>query len=198
MKAFVQFGEEADKLPDLPVAHDMGSDLGDDNAVAALLAGSVDERDLEYVSLADYLTVPSAESDDVDAILGNPINLPTHMRCGAHNFNLVASKDADSALQRAVFKGPFRVVMAKAHVLWNLQSRSTVAADSIYAEVGRRLVVPNTTRWNSTYDSVVVLNTILETKRPALHRVMTQLKVNSFNDQDANFLKEYVQVINKY
>ena len=113
MKAFVQFGEEADKLPDLPVAHDMGSDLGDDNAVAALLAGSVDERDLEYVSLEDYLTVPSAESDDVDTILGNPINLPTHMRCAAHN--LVASKDADSALQRAVFKGPFRVAMAKAH-----------------------------------------------------------------------------------
>ena len=87
--------------------------------------------------------------------------------------------------------------MAKAQALWNLQNRSTVATDSIHAEVGRRLVVPNTTRWNSTYDSVVVLNTILEIKRPALHRVMTQLKVNSFNDQDADLLKEYAKVINE-
>ncbi|CAI9741081.1 Hypothetical predicted protein [Octopus vulgaris] len=39
------------------------------------------------------------------------------------------------------------------------------------------------------------LNTILETKRPVLHRVMTQLKVNSFNDQDFNLMKEYVKAL---
>ena len=175
----------------------MDADLDVDDDVDALLAGSVDERELEYVSLADYLTIPVAEPDDVDNILGNPINLPPHMRCASHKFNLVASKDADAALQRGVFKGPYRAAMAKAQALRNLQNRSTVAADSIHAEVGRRLVVPNTTRWNSTYDSVVVLNTILDIKRPALHRVMTQLKVNSFNDQDADLLKEYAEVINE-
>jgi hypothetical protein len=68
-----------------------------------------------------------------------------------------------------------------------------VAADSIYAEVGRRLIVPNTTR--STYDSVMFLNTILETNRTALHGVVTKLKVNSFN-QDVGLMKEYAKVIN--
>uniref|UniRef100_UPI00358E27E8 uncharacterized protein n=1 Tax=Myxine glutinosa TaxID=7769 RepID=UPI00358E27E8 len=43
--------------------------------------------------------------------------------------------------------------------------------------------------------TVVVLNTILETKRPALHRVMTQLKVNSFNDHDVDLMKEYAKVM---
>ena len=75
MKAFVQFGDEADTLPEVPVVQDMDADLDVDDDVDALLAGSVDERELEYVSLADYLTIPVAEPDDVDNILGNPINL---------------------------------------------------------------------------------------------------------------------------
>lgn len=117
------------------------------------------------------------------------------MRCAAHTFNLVASKDADAALQITVFKTPYRSALAKARTLWNQQTRSTVAADSIHAELGRRLVLPNTTRWNSLYDAIVVLNSILETKRPSLHRVMTQLKILTFNDQDVTVMKEYAKVI---
>ncbi|KAG5890541.1 hypothetical protein JTB14_028292 [Gonioctena quinquepunctata] len=60
------------------------------------------------------------------------------MRCAAHTFNLVASKDADAALQITVFKTPYRSALAKARTLWNQQSRSTVAADSIHAELGIR------------------------------------------------------------
>jgi hypothetical protein len=70
-----------------------------------------------------------------------------------------------------------------------------VAADVIVDELKRRLVVPNSTRWNSTYDSVVVLNKLLDTDRGAVHRVMTQLKVQTFTDADIGFLKEYAQVM---
>ncbi|XP_036356246.1 uncharacterized protein LOC118762081 [Octopus sinensis] len=85
--------------------------------------------------------------------------------------------------------------MVKAHAIWNQQDRSTVAANSIYAGVGRRLAVPNMTRWNSTYDSVVVINTILETKRLVLHTVIIQLKFNSFNNQDVDLMKECAKVM---
>jgi len=81
--------------------------------------------------------------------------------------------------------------MARAQALWNLQSRSSVAADTIVDELKRRLVVPNSTRWNSTYDSVVVLNKLLDTDRGAVHRVMTQLKLQAFTNSDVLFLKEY-------
>ena len=67
--------------------------------------------------------------------------------------------------------------MAKTLALLNLQSRSTVAANTIVDELKRRLVVPNSTRWNSMYDSVVGLNKLLDTDRGAVHRVMTQLKL---------------------
>ncbi|GBP81121.1 hypothetical protein EVAR_88218_1 [Eumeta japonica] len=117
------------------------------------------------------------------------------MRCAAHTFNLVASKDVNAALQITVFKIPYRSCLAKARTLWNQQSCSTVAADSIHAELGRRLVLPNTTRWNSLYDATVILNGLLETKRPSLHSVMTQLKILTFNDQDVTVMKEYAKVM---
>ncbi|CAK1590292.1 unnamed protein product [Parnassius mnemosyne] len=119
------------------------------------------------------------------------------MRCAAHTLNLIASKDADAALQITIFKTSYRNAIAKARTLWNQQSRtrSTVAADSIHAELGRRLVLLNTTRLNSMYDAIVVLNGIMETKWSSLHRVMTHLKFLTFNDQDMSVLKGYVKVM---
>lgn len=187
MKAFVSFGTEPGTLTGLEETQDVRDPEPQDSAETALLT-ELEEFESEFISITDSLIVPGT-------IASNPLNLPTHMRCAAHTFNLVASKDADDALQNATFKGSYRAAMAKARALWNIQDRSTVAADKIYEEIQRRLLVPNTTRWNSTYDSVLVLNTILENKRPALHRVMTQLKIKSFNDQDVNILKEYAKVI---
>ncbi|CAI9714701.1 Hypothetical predicted protein [Octopus vulgaris] len=56
-------------------------------------------------------------------------------------------------------------------------------------------MVPNSTRWKSTYDSVVVLNNLLERKSRAVHRVMSQQKLPSFTDSDVGFLIEYAQVM---
>jgi len=190
VKAFGTFGTESGTLPGLEVTQDVQDSDPEDSAETALLT-EVDEFQAQFVSISDSL-VPVSESG---TIASNPLNLPGQMRCAAHTFNLVASKDADGALQDAIFKGIYRSAMAKACALWNLQDRSTVAADKIYEEIQRRLLSPNATRWNSTYDSVVVLNSILEDKRPALHRVMTQLKIKSFNDQDVGILKEYTKVI---
>ncbi|MEQ2253334.1 hypothetical protein ILYODFUR_031014 [Ilyodon furcidens] len=79
--------------------------------------------------------------------------------------------------------------------LWNLQSRSTTAADNIVDALKMRLVGPNSTRWNSTYDSVVVFNNLLNNNRGAVHRVMTELKLQTFTESDVDFLTECAQVI---
>nr|XP_023018272.1 uncharacterized protein LOC111507216 [Leptinotarsa decemlineata] len=195
VKAFVQFGSEIDILPELPSC-DLESEFDPD--IANLLNPNSEENDdLEFISVESILNAPDRlQCNEInEQILENFNTLPVHMRCAAHTFNLVASKDADAALQITVFKTPYRSALAKARTLWNQQSRSTVAADSIHAELGRRLVLPNTTRWNSLYDAIVVLNSILETKRPSLHRVMTQLKILTFNDQDVTVMKEYAKVM---
>ncbi|CAG9793862.1 unnamed protein product [Diatraea saccharalis] len=184
VKAFVQFGSEIDILPELPSC-DLESEFDPD--IANLLNPNSEENDdLEFIIVENILNAPDRlHCNEInEQILENFNTSPIHMRCAAHTFNLVASKDVDAALQITVFKTPYRSALAKARTLWNQQSRSTVAADSIHAELGRRLVLPNTTRWNSLYDAIVVLNSILETKRPSLHRVMTQLKILTFNDQD--------------
>ena len=183
VKAFVQFGTEAELLPDIPGpaadvegVEDVGLDVDPE-------AGAMDE--VEYISVEAVLD----ESSSLDH------NLPVHMRCAAHTFNLVASVDANKALDSAPFKSAYRKAMSKAQALWNQQSRSTVSADSILDELKRRLVVPNSTRWNSTYDSVVVINDLLQKKRGAFHRVMAQLKLQTFTDFEVDFLKEYAQVM---
>ncbi|CAI9734396.1 XP_042229523.1uncharacterized protein LOC121871369 [Octopus vulgaris] len=115
-------------------------------------------------------------------------------KSAAHTFNLVASVDADKALDSASFKSAYRKAMSKAQRLrlWNLQSRNTVTTDSILDALKRRLVV---LRWNSTYDSVVVLNNLLEKNRENTHWVLRQLKLQTFTDSDVGFLTEYAQVM---
>lgn len=182
VKAFVQFGMEVELLPDIHSNPDMEGveDVDLD----------VDHEDGD-VGEVEYIPVDAA----LDESSGLGLSLPVHMRCSAHILNLVASVDADKALDSALFKSAYRKAMSKAQVLWNQQSHSMVAADSILVELERRLMVPNSTRWNSTYESVVVLNNLLVKKRRAVHRVMMQLKLEPFTDPDVSFLTEYAQVM---
>ncbi|XP_054881487.1 uncharacterized protein LOC129355892 isoform X3 [Poeciliopsis prolifica] len=178
VKTFVQFGAEAEFLPNIPeAAADSEEDWIQDVDPEA---GGV-----EYISVDATL--------DKSSNLGH--NLPTHMKCAAHTFNLVASVDASEALNCALFRSAYRKAMSKARALWNLQSRSTVAAACIFDALKRRLAVPTGTRWISTYDSVVVLNSLLEKNRDAVNRVTTQLKLQPFTDSDVGFLSEYGQVM---
>ena len=94
----------------------------------------------------------------------------------------------------AIFKKAYGTALRKLMSLWNLQSRSTVAADSTFEEIGRRFVVSCVTRWNSEFDSVKILIIILETKMPVFTRVMTKLKLPNFTDQNIILLKEYDNV----
>lgn len=157
-KAFVQFSSESDVLPDV-VEPEADVDLDDEPDLQQLLEDpeptAADE--VEFVQLESVFREEAAEE-----------TLPKHMRCAAHTMNLMATVDADKALDNGSFKAIWRKTMSKAQAFWNVQNRSTVAADLIQEELKRRLKVPNATRWNSTYDSVSVLNTLLEESRLVL------------------------------
>lgn len=58
--------------------------------------------------------------------------------------------------------------------------RSTQAADVIKMELGKMLVVPTATRWNSVYDSVTCLVTVFDKKTTELNRVCNSLKLPLF------------------
>ena len=182
VKAFVQFGTEADLVPNCDENLD-GSDV--DEWMEEAFEEEEPENSIEFISLESTM-----ENNK-----NSGYNLPTHMRCAAHTFNLIASVDVNKALGNSNFKGLHRKVTAKAQALWNQQNRSSISADLIEEEFKRRLVVPSATRWNSLYDSLVVLKDILERDRGVFHRVMHTLKLQTFNDSEINFLQEYIQVM---
>ena len=122
--------------------------------------------------------------------------LPAHARCAAHTFNLIATKDAEKALEDSRFRTVSRRALGKAQALWNAQNRSTNHADVIKAEVKKRLIVPNQTRWNSTFDAVAALCGFFTTHRSELIRAMTRIGVPTFTAEDIEYLKEYVLVMN--
>ncbi|CAI9734730.1 XP_042229523.1uncharacterized protein LOC121871369 [Octopus vulgaris] len=179
--AFMQFGTEIELLLDIPE--------------------TTADPDVEGVADMDLDMDPEAGDENgvwyisVDAILDESSGLGL-MKCAVHSFNLVASVNANKALDSTSFKSANKKAMSKAQRLWNLKSRSTVAADSILETLKRRLVIPNINRWNSTHDSVVVFNNLLEKNRGAVHRVnYPQVKLQTFTDSDVGFLTEYAQVV---
>ena len=81
-------------------------------------------------------------------------HLPPHQRCAAHILNLIATTDAEDALRDKNFKKVSRAVFAKCQGIWNKQSRSDDSATKIREKCNGLFVTPNTTRWNSYYDSM--------------------------------------------
>jgi len=61
--------------------------------------------------------------------------------------------------------------MSKAQALWNRQNRKVVCASSIKNQLGRKLVTPCATRWNSIYDSVSVLHSMLLAKQREVNNI---------------------------
>ena len=188
VKAFVEYGAESGVVPELPYAEaDDGNNSDEEDREAE---GGCDGENVQDISIEEIF--PDLAADQFDEY-----DLPKHMRCTTHTLNLIATTDAGKAIKpQSNLKIVLRRAMGKSQSIWNMQGRSTVAADMIERELGRRLVVPNATRWNSTYDAVTVLNELLcGGKRAAVNKVMVQLKLQGFTDVDIAFLKEYGQVM---
>ena len=105
-----------------------------------------------HVHVADILEKGSEE--------GGLYKLPEHLRCAAHTMNLVASQDVKNVLENDSLHRS--AIDQKANDLWKKQRSSTNAVDIIVKQMGRRLVTPGQTRWNSKYDALVCLTKLME------------------------------------
>ncbi len=106
----------------------------------------------EHVHVADILAESSEE--------GGLYRLPEHLRCAAHTMNLVATVDVRHVLENdSLHKS---AIDQKANDLWKKQRASTKAVDIIHKQIGRRLVTPGQTRWNSKYDALCCLTKLME------------------------------------
>lgn len=124
VKAFIEFDSEFGVVPELSAGPSDESD-GDDNGGSSVADEDVEEV-VQVISIADTL---DAEGDDNEVR-----DLPKHMRCATHTFHLVASTDAAKVIKpQLTLRSAYRRSMAKAQGLWNLQDRSTLAADTIWS-----------------------------------------------------------------
>jgi hypothetical protein len=95
-------------------------------------------------------------------------------------------------------KRPFTKTVGKAQALWNCQNRRSVAANQIKEAVGKKLKTPGVTRWNSFYDSCVMLHDVLvdPDKKDALNKIISKQAIGlPFYDVDIDLLAQYCKIM---
>lgn len=185
IKAFKHFSVDPD------YASTSGQDTGSDEVA------SVDEgenEDMDFFEVYDLLNPAVHDNiyDDEDAIV---YMLPPHWKCACHTLNLIGANDS-----RKVTDGLKRIsvqTFTKLQGLWNKQNRSSVAADKIREVLGRLLITPGDTRWNSFYDALVQIDNLLSKPESEVkfHQVCDDLQIKRLQPQHKTFVAEYVQVM---
>ncbi len=143
---------------------------------------------------------------DVDELAANEevesqalYQLPPHQKCAAHRMNNIASRDVEKANLDKPFKKLSRATHAKAQALFNKQQGRPQAADIIRKHCGGKLlVIPNATRWNSTFDAYQRLREIISVSADQCDGLMDALGLPRFNNRDCQFIAEYCQVFGPF
>lgn len=145
------------------------------------------DGEVVYNSVTDVLN-QSGQSE-------NTYSLPPHLRCAAHTLNLVAVHDAESACNDAQYKKIMRSTMAKCSAAWNKASRSTQAAEIVRDKCNLALIVPNATRWNSTFYAMERIHRIATQAEGLLNETWEQIGVAIFRPAEITFVAEFVQAM---
>jgi hypothetical protein len=148
---------------------------------------SHDPDDPQLVGIA-CISANGTDNDDSD----DYIHLPIHHKCVCHSLNLIATTDADKALQTQAYSKIYHTSSGKIQAIWNAVHRTTKAADSI-SDIykGKKLSVPCPTRWNSRFDAV---QRLLEF-RYQLGQICDILQVPKLKQPEIDFLSEYISVM---
>uniref|UniRef100_A0A3Q2V7V7 BED-type domain-containing protein n=1 Tax=Haplochromis burtoni TaxID=8153 RepID=A0A3Q2V7V7_HAPBU len=106
-----------------------------------------DEDEVTFTNMNDALKNSVGDENDNDENVGVTITLPPHQRCASHTLSLVSCNDVDKwLLSQSETKAVYRSATTKCTGLWNKASRSTVAAETVDGIIGKKLLVPCTTR----------------------------------------------------
>lgn len=120
------------------------------------------DEEIELVNLTTLMK----DGEENDFI--NDVNLSAHRRCVSHTLNLVATNDVEKRFNKnekqsdiLQLKKLYRKLFAKVTKLWSKQNQSAIVAEKIHEVLNVYLIVPNETRWNSTYDALLQLKKIV-------------------------------------
>lgn len=116
--------------------------------------------------------------------------LPVHFRCAAHTLALVATKDVEK-IQDLTYKRKSASAFEKVNSVCK-KSNKPKSSEIIHGILGKSLIVPCKTRWNSLFDTV---SKILEFDIKIMNKVMVELELPKFTNTDYEFLQEYVTVM---
>lgn len=145
-------------------------------------------EDLEFQEIDEIL---SPEENDQEALY----HLPRHFRCASHTLNLIVTKDAEEALKVASYKRVSRSTFAKLQALWNKQERSSTFADLVKEKLGIYFIVPNVTRWNSTFQAMDRCKRFVCEQRNSFNRLLSELNLEHLPNPEVQFLNEYCSVM---
>lgn len=228
-KMFKEFGDVSDS-----VVHDcLDDDHGDDDDVDVATNGRGDHTTLsseESNSVESSIIVEFMQGDDgelfqsnildlssqepieVDDYLGegasysgHQFKLPRQRRCYSHHCNLLP-KDFDKALPSTADKA-FKQMYNKLHSLWSTTSRSSMSKTICKAVLGCTLKIPCETRWNSKFDSIKKVYTIITREENhdkneiniLIKRLRTELKSTShlqlIEKADVLVMRKYINVM---
>lgn len=156
-----------------------------------------EEDDIEFRTMDEQLNPPETMANDTEADDDDePVfRLPPHMKCSCHLLNLVATNDIGK------MDGKLKTVsvqtMSKLTSLWNKQNRSVNAAETIKDALGTLLVTPGATRWNSIFDAIEKIQTILADRELSIkfHKLCDDLVIKRLKDDHIVYINEYVLVM---
>lgn len=93
-----------------------------------------------------------------------------------------------------MYKRQMRSTFAKMQGLWKKQSRTSVVADIVHDTFNLYITVPNTTRWNSTYNAVKCLSEQIQKSEAKVQHICDESDISRFDKNYLTFMIDYCKV----
>ena len=152
------------------------------------IIASDDNNEAEYVYESNFDILLNGHDDES----GSAIYLPPHTSCLAHTLNLLRSCDAEKAVAGdGQYKKLYRSVAAKCVALSNAVHMSSKNSEAAKDILSKTIPKPNSTRWNSEYDSFKCIYEM----RDKVNVLMERLKLPRLVDLELDFLAEWLEVM---